>query len=75
MMKPNGQNFRTVSYACKTCDENAERNSPARWVTLLKSLTNKQFERTFHHPEHNRNYNLREILLYTSGIVIIILHH
>ncbi|MDR4892056.1 MULTISPECIES: YfiT family bacillithiol transferase [unclassified Chryseobacterium] len=37
-----------------------------RWVVLLKSLTNKQFERTFHHPEHNKNYDLRESLaLYT----------
>jgi hypothetical protein len=39
-----------------------------RWVTLLKSLTNKQFERTFHHPEHNRNYTLREILLYMLAL-------
>jgi uncharacterized damage-inducible protein DinB len=30
-----------------------------RWYCLLKSLTNKQFERTFHHPEQNRNYDLR----------------
>lgn len=30
-----------------------------RWYHLLKSLTNKQFERTFHHPELKRNYDLR----------------
>lgn len=33
-----------------------------RWVALLKSLTNKQLERTFHHPEHNKDYNLRHHL-------------
>ncbi|AZA59828.1 YfiT family bacillithiol transferase [Chryseobacterium indoltheticum] len=33
-----------------------------RWTALLKSMTNKQFERTFHHPEHNENQNLRVYL-------------
>lgn len=33
-----------------------------RWTALLKSMTNKQFERTFHHPELNKNYNLRSYL-------------
>lgn len=30
-----------------------------RWSYLLKSLNNEQFERTFHHPENQKNYNLR----------------
>lgn len=30
-----------------------------RWYHLLKSLTNRQFERTFHHPKQNKDYNLR----------------
>jgi len=30
-----------------------------RWNALLKSLTNKQFERTFRHPEKEKNHNLR----------------
>lgn len=33
-----------------------------RWVALLKSLTNRQFEKTFHHPEHNKDYTLRNCL-------------
>lgn len=33
-----------------------------RWAVLLKSLTNKQFERTFHHPEKEKDYNLRYYL-------------
>lgn len=33
-----------------------------RWYHLLKSLTNRQFERTFHHPEQGRNYDLRVCL-------------
>ncbi len=33
-----------------------------RWTALLKTMTNKQFERTFHHPEHNKNYSLRTCL-------------
>ncbi|ANF52666.1 YfiT family bacillithiol transferase [Chryseobacterium glaciei] len=33
-----------------------------RWAALLKTLTNKQFERTFHHPEQNQNYDLRNYL-------------
>lgn len=35
-----------------------------RWYTLLKTLTNKQFERTFHHPEQNENYDLRNYLAF-----------
>lgn len=30
-----------------------------RWYHLLKTLTNRQFDRTFHHPEQGRNYDLR----------------
>ncbi|WP_262147731.1 YfiT family bacillithiol transferase [Chryseobacterium foetidum] len=30
-----------------------------RWYHLLKSLTNRHFERTFHHPEQIKDYNLR----------------
>ncbi|SDR11297.1 DinB superfamily protein [Chryseobacterium soldanellicola] len=30
-----------------------------RWVALLKSLTNKQLERTFHHPEKEKDHDLR----------------
>ncbi|KMQ68328.1 hydrolase [Chryseobacterium sp. FH2] len=30
-----------------------------RWTVLLKSLTNKQFERTFRHPEKKNDYDLR----------------
>ncbi|UOU97560.1 putative metal-dependent hydrolase [Chryseobacterium daecheongense] len=35
-----------------------------RWATLLKSLTNKQFERTFHHPEQQKDYDLRNYLAF-----------
>lgn len=35
-----------------------------RWTVLLKSLTNKQFERTFHHPEQNKDYDLRNYLAF-----------
>lgn len=35
-----------------------------RWAVLLKSLTNKQLERTFNHPEQNKNYNLRHYLAF-----------
>ncbi|CAA7197486.1 YfiT family bacillithiol transferase [Chryseobacterium potabilaquae] len=35
-----------------------------RWVVLLKSLTNKQFARTFHHPEHHKDYDLRGYLAF-----------
>jgi uncharacterized damage-inducible protein DinB len=31
-----------------------------RWVYELKSLTNKEFESTFHHPIQNQNISLRE---------------
>ena len=33
-----------------------------RWYHLLKTLTNKQFERTFRHPEKEIHYNLRYYL-------------
>jgi len=33
-----------------------------RWYFLLKTLTNKQFERTFRHPEKTEDYNLRYYL-------------
>jgi hypothetical protein len=33
-----------------------------RWTALLKSLTNKQFERTFKHPEKEKDYDLRYYL-------------
>ncbi|ASW73658.1 hydrolase [Chryseobacterium piperi] len=35
-----------------------------RWHVLLKTLTNKQFERTFHHPENNQDYDLRYYLAF-----------
>ena len=35
-----------------------------RWVFELKSLTNREFESTFHHPEQNRNITLRESLAF-----------
>jgi len=35
-----------------------------RWTVLLNTLTNKQFERTFHHPEQNKDYNLRHYLAF-----------
>ncbi|MDQ1096271.1 MULTISPECIES: YfiT family bacillithiol transferase [Chryseobacterium] len=33
-----------------------------RWYVLLKTLTNRQFERTFHHPEHQEDHDLRYYL-------------
>lgn len=35
-----------------------------RWVYELKSLTNKEFESTFFHPELNRKVTLRESLAF-----------
>ncbi len=35
-----------------------------RWVYELKSLTNKEFESTFFHPEQNRSITLRESLAF-----------
>lgn len=35
-----------------------------RWFVLLKTLTNKQFKRTFHHPEMKKDFNLRFHLAY-----------
>ncbi len=40
------------------------RGTHQRWTVLLNTLTNKQFERTFHHPEQNRDYNLRYYLAF-----------
>lgn len=37
-----------------------------RWVYELKSLTNKEFESTFHHPDQNRNISLRESLAFCA---------
>ena len=31
-----------------------------RWTHLLKTMTNKDFERTFFHPEHNKKIYLRD---------------
>jgi uncharacterized damage-inducible protein DinB len=33
-----------------------------RWYVLLKTMTNKQFEKTFRHPEKENDYNLRYFL-------------
>lgn len=33
-----------------------------RWYVLLKTMTNKQYERTFHHPEKDQDHNLRYFL-------------
>lgn len=35
-----------------------------RWVYELQSLTNKEFESTFHHPEQGRNITLRESIAF-----------
>ncbi len=35
-----------------------------RWTVLLKSLTNIQFQKTFHHPEQQNDYNLRNYLAF-----------
>ena len=35
-----------------------------RWAHLMKSMTNREFDRTFFHPEMNRNVALREILAF-----------
>ncbi|GEN70732.1 YfiT family bacillithiol transferase [Chryseobacterium lathyri] len=35
-----------------------------RWTVLLNTLTNKQFERTFRHPEQNKDYDLRHYLAF-----------
>ena len=34
----------------------------ARWVLLLRSLTDADFERTYFHPEHQREFRLDEVL-------------
>ncbi|TXF79399.1 YfiT family bacillithiol transferase [Chryseobacterium sp.] len=35
-----------------------------RWFHLLKTLTNKEFERTFFHPEQNKTVILKEYLTF-----------
>lgn len=40
------------------------RGTHQRWTVLLNTLTNKQFERTFRHPEQNKDYNLRHYLAF-----------
>ncbi|QDP84090.1 putative metal-dependent hydrolase [Chryseobacterium sp. SNU WT5] len=35
-----------------------------RWVFELKSLTNREFTSTFHHPEQNRDISLKESLAF-----------
>lgn len=35
-----------------------------RWVHELRSLTNNEFESTFHHPEEHRTFTLRESIAY-----------
>ncbi|WHF52269.1 putative metal-dependent hydrolase [Chryseobacterium gotjawalense] len=37
-----------------------------RWVYELKSLTNKEYESTFHHPEQNRDITLKENLAFCA---------
>jgi hypothetical protein len=32
----------------------------SRWASLLRSLSEKDFERTYYHPEYNRTYTLGE---------------
>ena len=34
----------------------------ARWAVLLRSLTDADFERTYFHPEHQREFRLDEVL-------------
>lgn len=34
----------------------------ARWVMLLRGLSEQDFERTFHHPEHDRTFTLGRTL-------------
>ncbi|MBA3649412.1 MAG: putative metal-dependent hydrolase [Chitinophagales bacterium] len=37
-------------------------NLHKRWVIFLRSLKPEDFDRTFFHPEHNRTFQLREML-------------
>ena len=37
-----------------------------RWIHLLKTMTNKEFERTYFHPEHNNTVSLRENLAFNA---------
>lgn len=34
----------------------------ARWVGLLRSMRDADFRRTFHHPEHHRDFTLDELV-------------
>jgi hypothetical protein len=34
----------------------------ARWVLLLRSMSEQDFERRFHHPEHDRTFTLARTL-------------
>ena len=36
----------------------------ARWIHLLKTMTNREFEKTYFHPEHNALVTLRENLAF-----------
>ncbi|RAJ82127.1 DinB family protein [Chitinophaga dinghuensis] len=33
----------------------------ARWVACLKAITPEQWERTFYHPEHKKEFNIKTI--------------
>ncbi|MBU8881995.1 putative metal-dependent hydrolase [Kaistella sp. DKR-2] len=35
-----------------------------RWIHLLKTMTNKEFDRTYFHPDYNKKINLRENLAF-----------
>lgn len=37
-----------------------------RWAYELRCLTNREFERTFHHPDQNRNISLKESLAFCT---------
>jgi hypothetical protein len=37
----------------------------ARWTTMLRAMTPEDFQRTFHHPEHDRTFTLdRTVAMY-----------
>jgi uncharacterized damage-inducible protein DinB len=38
------------------------KNLHKRWVMLLKSMDAEQLKRTFHHPEHNRDFRLDQLI-------------
>ncbi len=33
-----------------------------RWILFLKTMKQEDFNRAFHHPEHNKNFKLKEIV-------------